>query len=1156
VADYNPSNFPTSYNDPAYAAADQSASNAVGIPAGWLSNIRTKGEKSNADQISSAGASTPYQITPDTRDAIIKQTGVDPYLSPSTAAYGAAYLLKQSLDRNGGNPILATAEYHGGTDPDNWGPKTMAYVKRVTGASPNNPDATPSFAQSGAAPNPYQLQSAPDTSNLNPGLPAANGPSLSKVFDAYKSGQMDPESAAEFESDVRAGKVMLPRGMQLNPTDTGAQAPGTVIQFGPNGQDIGETPPPAAAPTLPGAATASPMQQQQPPQSAAQVLQIPAGAVNAFNSGQMPPEVRAQMQADISAGRAALPQGASLTDPDAPPPSQGFGADLGRQLGLTARDAIQGVGKTVGIAYDPIAAVLNKAGQFIGHDPQIAPLGDQAAQLANTLGLPQPVGSVERAVNAGAEGAAGGAAFASGGAAASELPGFVGQLGKVFSADAGKQIAGMAAGQAAAQHAKDAGYSPAAQWLINLGTVVATMGGASVAENAASRSPLVSDLAQRMYANVKAEGQEAAGGVADRVEPTMQASTPQGATAQAPAAAPGADASAGAPELPPGSPGASANSYVATPEEIAAASRAQRVNDALAQSNGAAAPPTSAATVSPAAPDASASAGAPPNAPAQFMSSAELANQARAATGAAPLGVGKNAAMETLAAQAAPDQTALGYARDLGVEDLLDADHVTTNQAYRELAAAAKSIPGSDARAAEIPKLEQLGARAQQIVSDAGGTSDLSQLSANVKNDLANTQQQFDAKAEGLYRQVMADVGPTMPVTAPKTGAFLEQRAQEFNGVDGMPSLEQKLYKMLTPKQVPAEGGMPGEMQLQRPTYTMLDYARKQVGNAIDNPQLFKDADQGALKNLYGLLLDDQRSNLGDVPGALEKYDLASATTQMRKSVEADMVSLFGRKVSQEIYGPEDSQVGGALATPLRTAMMALPKGNESNFVNLINAVPKNLRQQVTVTGLRYAFNRSLQDGSLNFKNFADWWDGLKQNSRAFSAVMANLPTETRADLGKMAYLSRGVSDSLQNRIMTGRLAVVAKDLQSSDGVVSKVMSTAKKGGAGALIAGAAHAAGPVGAGAAELLLNVLDRGKPQVAKAVGDLITSPEFSAIVKSPSTASDEAIKSAVNSPTMRRFYSLAKDKGAPGDPATREQWLRGIIASVASENNSNR
>lgn len=1122
--------FPTSYTDPVYAAADQSASATVGIPPGWLTNIRTLGEKSNADQVSSAGARTPYQITPSTRQSILDQTGVDPYLNPQTAAYGAAYLLKQNLDRNGGNPILATANYVGGTDPANWGPKTMAYVKRVTGFSPNNPDGTPSFmqGQSGAsAPgNPYQLGAPPDTSSLNVGMPNANGPSLSKVFAAYKSGTMDPQSAAEFEQDVNAGKVMLPRGMSLNAPDTGTQPFGTILQMGPNGQVVGQTPPPAAAPAQPAVATgATAMPQQQVPQGAPQVMQIPAGAVAAFNGGQMPPDVRAQMQADIQAGRAQLPPGAKLTDPNAPPPSQGFVGDATRQLGLTARDALQAAGNTVGLGYDPIAAVLNKAGSFIGHDPQIAPLGVQAGQLADRLGLPQPVGSLERGVNAAATGAAEAGAFAGAGSASAEMPGIIGQLGKVFGADAGKQVTAVAAGQAAAQHAKDAGYSPTVQALINIGTMATTMGGAAALENATTRSsPLVNDLAQRMYSSVKDEAQESAGGAAP------QATPPANGAAQAAA------------------PGEAVNA-AATPEAAAAPAATEGAPTA-------ATPATAPDATAAATPQSSTPTGSAPAAsPEQFMSSTDLAQQARRAVGAEPLGIGKSAAQETLASQVAPDQTALGYARDLGVDDLLDADHVTTNQAYRELAAAAKSIPGSDARAAEIPKLEQLGARAQQIVSDAGGTSDLSQLSASVKNDLMNTQQGLDQKAEGLYRQVMSDVGPNMPVTAPQTGEFLEQRAQQFNGVDGMPSLEQKLYRMLTPKQVPAEGGAPGEMQLQRPTYTMLDYARKQVGNAIDNPQLFKDADQGALKNLYGKLLEDQRSNLETVPGALEKYDLASATTQMRKSVEGDMVSLFGRKISQELYGPEDSQVGGALATPLRTAMMALPKGNESNFVNLINAVPKSLRQQVTVSGLRYAFNRSLQDGNLNFKNFADWWDGLKQNSQAFNAVMGNLPPDTRTELSKMAYLSRGVADSLQNRIMTGRLGVVAKDLQASDGVVSKVMSTAKKGGAGALIAGAAHAAGPVGAGAAELLLNVLDRGKPQVAKAVGDFITSPEFSEIVKSPATATDASIKAAANSPTMRRFYSLAKDAAAPNDPATREAWLRGIVSSIQGTHNSN-
>ncbi|MPQ72071.1 transglycosylase SLT domain-containing protein, partial [Pseudomonas sp. MWU12-2323] len=126
------------YKDPAYAAADQQASNAVGLPPGLLSAIRTQGEKSNADQISSASAATPYQITPSTRDAVLKQTGVDAYSSPQAAAYSAAYLLKQNLVRYGGDPVRAVAAYHGGTDQANWGPTRLTYAKRTTGFRPSS----------------------------------------------------------------------------------------------------------------------------------------------------------------------------------------------------------------------------------------------------------------------------------------------------------------------------------------------------------------------------------------------------------------------------------------------------------------------------------------------------------------------------------------------------------------------------------------------------------------------------------------------------------------------------------------------------------------------------------------------------------------------------------------------------------------------------------------------------------------------------------------------------------------------------------------------------------------------------------------------------------------------------------------------------------
>lgn len=135
-----------SYLDPVYDQYEASAANQAGIDPSLLRAVRTQGEKSNADQVSSAGARTVYQIIPDTRAGLVKNYGVDPYSSPQNAALGAALLLKEGLQRNNGNAEAAVGEYHGGINRANWGPVNAAYRARVTGGTPQ-PDARPGASQ-------------------------------------------------------------------------------------------------------------------------------------------------------------------------------------------------------------------------------------------------------------------------------------------------------------------------------------------------------------------------------------------------------------------------------------------------------------------------------------------------------------------------------------------------------------------------------------------------------------------------------------------------------------------------------------------------------------------------------------------------------------------------------------------------------------------------------------------------------------------------------------------------------------------------------------------------------------------------------------------------------------------------------------------------
>ena len=257
--------FPQSFRDPLYAALDEQNEQTLGLPDGLLSSIRTNGERSNASQVSSAGAQTPYQITPATRAAAIKQYGVDPYLSPQNASEVAGRLLADSLQRNGNDPTQAVGEYIGGTDRSNWGKQTQAYIQRVmSGVQGQQGGTLPLGGYSG--PSTYDQASALMQVQQAPGQ-------IAQIYQAYQAGQMTPDESAQFEQDVRSGKMMLPQGASLKAAPAaGGMGPST-------------TPPP-----------------------------VPDGVMAAFSRGPMTPQEMADFEHDVRSGAMALPPG---TDPDA-----------------------------------------------------------------------------------------------------------------------------------------------------------------------------------------------------------------------------------------------------------------------------------------------------------------------------------------------------------------------------------------------------------------------------------------------------------------------------------------------------------------------------------------------------------------------------------------------------------------------------------------------------------------------------------------------------------------------------------------------------------------------------------------------------------------------------------------------------------------------
>jgi hypothetical protein len=342
---------PNSFKDPYWTDLATQTEAKIGLPQGLLAAIVTKGERSNADQVSEAGARTPFQIIPATRKAAIDKFGIDPYLSPGNAAEVAGLLLKDSLTRNKGDVVAAVSEYHGGTDKASWGPRTRSYVARVIGDQQAIQQGAPAGGST------FQRAQA--------ALPQQNANGIAQVFDAYKSGKMSPDEASQFESDVKNGLVMLPRGQVLN-----------------------------------GQSQTSPTAKPDP-------IMLPPAITDAYYMGKLSDQEKADLENDIKAGVVKIPPRSTDMIPGGPDwksPTEHVTADQLRQQDLYKQqhpDPTPGQ-KLVGAGEAALTTVTGATGGMLGM------IGGTGKQIINNIldgsfGTPQAADLVEKSAMEGAQ---------------------------------------------------------------------------------------------------------------------------------------------------------------------------------------------------------------------------------------------------------------------------------------------------------------------------------------------------------------------------------------------------------------------------------------------------------------------------------------------------------------------------------------------------------------------------------------------------------------------------------------------------------------------------------------------------------------------------------------------------------------------------------
>ena len=538
-------------------------------------------------------------------------------------------------------------------------------------------------------------------------------------------------------------------------------------------------------------------------------------------------------------------------------------------------------------------------------------------------------------------------------------------------------------------------------------------------------------------------------------------------------------------------------------------------------------PPIGAAPVRPAAPPVAAAVPeaapvAPAAAPVAEMSQEQIASLAKKAA-TAP--IGKAAATEQLAAQASPSRPVVEAAERLKME--LDPDFVTDNEQFRRLVGLTRSQAGSEAESRGIAVVSKAAEKADEALESLGASKDLASVSDKVKGSLSATRDALEKSSDTLYAEIDAAIPKTVPVELPALRARIDQVTSEMGGIEGLSGAEKQLAKML-------DGPV---------TYGRLARERGLIGKALAGKESpYGSMEEGSLKQLYKAMAEDQLDAVTAIggEGLRDKYRLASQTVAKRKALEKRIVQTFGKDNS------------GSLVPALRNSISAATRGDDKGLNKLIQTIPEPLRKEALSSALLTYASGTTKGGQFGFSQYAKMYQGMRNNSPVYAAVVKTLGEGSDELLTDLYQVSQAISKAQAAVLQTGKANQgFLNTLKGPETLVGKVMEGAAGAAARGAVAEAATsmAFGPTGMGFMAGAVQAAASGRKDAMKAVGDLLTSPEFKDVVNQAATrgfSSEKSVARLAKAREMKRYSAFMSDTFKK-DVTEREKWINAAIQS---------
>ena len=452
---------------------------------------------------------------------------------------------------------------------------------------------------------------------------------------------------------------------------------------------------------------------------------------------------------------------------------------------------------------------------------------------------------------------------------------------------------------------------------------------------------------------------------------------------------------------------------------------------------------------------------------------------------------------ESLTSVVMPSQPKVRAVEELGLQEVAPLRIISDNPQYRSVEQALATIPGSQLMNAEKEFINQLSAKTGQFIDEFGGTRSIVEANESVKTAIEQNLKNSRAEARKLYDKLSDSVNPRTKVKEElrELSSNLVGLARDAGGISNLSSIEQSILKevraAIGTTQEPGRGM----------TYGRLDDLRKEIGEKLEKSSFMNvDTASFRLDRLYDSLTAAQDTVLKSMDPELSGvWQTAKKLVSQRKDLEKVIASVAGKNLQREII-PQ-----------LSTAIKNLAEGKSTRFIEILDAIPKELRQEAMITAMGSVFTRGSRNATdLVPAAYASWWQKVKRDSGARRLLYKNLPKGSVRFLNNLATVSQSVADSVGSAPRTGIINAMEK-MNSDGGFIDKVLGMI-----------------PMAGGGLQSLLKVKEK---DALDAGADLLGDPGFKRIIS----------RAAANQPTDKAEEAFKKTK-------VYINWINSVPANI--------